>query len=258
MIQEIDLNADIGEGFGNYVMPNDEAIMALITSANIACGFHAGDPVIMRKTVALAKKYGVAVGAHPGLPDLMGFGRRVMDVNPEEIKSYLVYQVGALKAFAEIEVLKLHHVKPHGAFFRSTKANEAQARAMVEAFKEIDPELAIYCPAPLDVYHPALARVAAEMGMRIIPEFYAHLGYTAKGALVPPRVSEIEATAKAIGERVLRFLRDGKVATNEGTEVSFEALSVCVHSDNPHAIEMLGAIREILGKAGIAVKPVSL
>ena len=258
MIKEIDLNADIGEGFGNYAMPHDEAIMALITSANIACGFHAGDPVIMRKTVALAKKWGVAIGAHPGLPDLMGFGRRVMDVNPEEIKSYLIYQVGALKAFAETEGLKLHHVKPHGAFFRSTKANEAQARAMVEAFKEIDSQLAIYCPAPLDVYHPTLAKVAAEMGVRIIPEFYAHLGYTSKGSLVPPRVSELESTPTALGERVLRFLKEGKVVTNEGTEVSFEALSVCVHSDNPHAIEMLKAIHEILGKAGIAIKPVSL
>jgi UPF0271 protein len=146
MIQEVDINTDIGEGFGNYVMPNDEAIMPLVTSANIACGFHAGDPLVMNKTVALAKRHGVAVGAHPGLPDLMGFGRRVMELAPEEIKNYLIYQVGALKAFAEVHGLKLHHVKPHGAFFRSTKANEAQARAMVEAFMEIDPKLMLYCP----------------------------------------------------------------------------------------------------------------
>jgi UPF0271 protein len=190
MIQEVDINTDIGEGFGNYAMPNDEAIMPLVTSANIACGFHAGDPLVMNKTVALAKQHGVAVGAHPGLPDLMGFGRRVMELAPEEIKNYLrrvmelapeeiknylIYQVGALKAFAEVQGLKLHHVKPHGAFFRSTKANEAQARAMVEAFLEIDPKLMLYCPGPPELYHPPLAKAVAEMGMRLIPEFYADL-----------------------------------------------------------------------------------
>jgi UPF0271 protein len=257
MITEVDLNADIGEGFGNYVMANDEPIMALITSANIACGFHAGDPVIMRNTVALAQKYGVAVGAHPGLPDLMGFGRRVMDVNPEEIYTYLVYQVGALKAFAEICGVKLHHVKPHGAFMRSTMANEDQARAMVEAFLKIDPGLILYCPGPLEFFHPTLVKVASEMGMRIVPEFYAQLNYTSKGKLVPVRMGEIKANPSAMARRVLRFFKEGKVTSTEGTELSFEASSICVHGDNPHAVEVIKAIRDTLSEAGISIKSVA-
>ena len=254
MIKEIDINSDIGEGFGNYVMHNDEAIMKLITSANIACGYHAGDPLTMRKTVSLAKKYGVAVGAHPGLPDLMGFGRRVMEISPEEIYHYIIYQVGALKVFTEIEGLRLHHVKPHGAFFRSTKESEEQARALVKAVLDIHHELILYCPGPIESYHPTLGKVADKMGLRIFQEFYADLHYSSSGKLVPPRVKKLEATPEAIAERLLCFLRGGKVTSMEGDQVSLEAVTICIHGDNPFTLDRLRAIRDLLREAGITVK----
>jgi UPF0271 protein len=254
MVQQIDINADIGEGFGNYLIPNEEEIMKRITSANIACGYHAGDPVTMRKTVALAKKYGVAVGAHPGLPDLMGFGRRVMEISPEEIYDYIVYQVGALKAFAEIEGLTLHHVKPHGAFFRSTKAYEEQSRALVQAFLDIDPELLLYCPGPVDVYHLNLSKVAAATGLKIIPEFYADLNYTSSGALDQSSAKKLEATPEATAQRVLRFVKEGRVTSTEGTEVSFKASTICIHGDNPLTLERLQAIRHVLDEGGVTIR----
>ena len=254
MLKEIDINSDIGEGFGNYVMPNDAAIMKLITSANIACGYHAGDPLTMRKTVSLAKKHGVAVGAHPGLPDLMGFGRRVMEISPEEIYHYIIYQVGALKTFAEIEGLRLHHVKPHGAFFRSTKESEEQARALVKAVLDIDHELILYCPGPVEIYHTTLGQVANKMGLRIFQEFYADLHYSSSGKLVPPRVKKLEATPEAIAERVLRFLKEGKVTSMEGDQVGFDADTICIHGDNPLTLDRLQAIRDSLSAAGIIVK----
>ncbi len=254
MLQRIDINADIGEGFGNYVMPNDEGIMKLITSANIACGYHAGDPLTMRKTVDLAKKYGVSVGAHPGLPDLMGFGRRVMEISPDEIYHYIIYQVGALKAFAEIDGLRLHHVKPHGAFFRSTKENEEQARAMVKAILDIDHELILYCPGPVEVYHPTLGKVADKMGLRILQEFYADLHYSSSGQLVSPKVQKLEATSEGIAKRVLRFLEEGKVTSIEGAEVAFDVGTICIHGDNPLTLDRLQSIRHVLRDAGITVK----
>jgi UPF0271 protein len=254
MLQEIDINADIGEGFGNYVMPNDEEIMKLITSANIACGYHAGDPMTMRKTVDLAKMYNVSVGAHPGLPDLMGFGRRVMEISPDEIYHYIIYQVGALKTFTEIAGLMLHHVKPHGAFFRSTKENKEQARAMVKAFLDIDQKLILYCPGPIDVYHPTLGKVAEEMGLKIIQEFYSDLHYSSSGQLVSPGVKKLEATPEEIAKRVLRFLKEGKVTSMEGSEVAFDAGTICIHGDNPLTLERLRMIRNVLEDGGISVK----
>jgi len=253
MVMDIDLNADIGEGFGNYAIPNEEEVMKRITSANIACGYHAGDPLTMKKTVALAGKYDVAVGAHPGLPDLMGFGRRVMDVNPDEIYTYIVYQVGALKAFVEIEGLKLHHVKPHGAFLRSTKAYEAQCRAMVQAILDMDPGLLLYCPGPVDVYHPVLAEVAAEMGLKVVAEFYADLNYASSGTLAQTSEKKLQAQPDAVAQRVLRFLKEGKVAPLEGDDVGFRASSICIHGDNPLTLDRLEAIHRVLNEAGVTL-----
>ncbi len=254
MLQRIDINADIGEGFGNYVMPNDEGIMKLITSANIACGYHAGDPLTMRKTVDLAKKYGVSVGAHPGLPDLMGFGRRVMEISPDEIYHYIVYQVGALKAFAEIDGIRLHHVKPHGAFFRSTKENEEQALAMVKAILDIDHKLILYCPGPVEVYHPTLGKVADKMGLRILQEFYADLHYSSSGQLVSPKVQKLEATSEGIAKRVLRFLEEGKFTSIEGDKLAFDVGTICIHGDNPLTWDRPQSIRQVCRDAGKTVK----
>ena len=180
-----------------------------------------------------------------------------MELTPEEIKNYLIYQVGALKAFAEIHGVKLHHVKPHGAFFRSTKANESQARAMVEAFMEIDPKLMFYCPGPTELYHPTLAKVVAEMGMRLIPEFYADLHYKPDGTMVSPgKGKRVELPPSEAAQRVLRFFQEGKVTTIDGTDLGYEALSICVHGDSPRAVEYLKAMRDALNEAGITMKSV--
>jgi len=254
MVKQIDINADIGEGYGNYVLPGDEPIMKLISSANIACGYHAGDPLNIKKTVQLAKKHGVSIGAHPGLPDLMGFGRRVMEISPEEIYCYILYQVGALKAFVEAENAGLHHLKPHGAFYRSTKEYKEQAVALAQSVLDIDPNLLIYCPGPVDLYHPKFAEAASDMGLRVIPEFYADLEYSATGALIPPRKRKLEGTPEALAERVIRFLIDGKVRSEDGADVQFEAASICIHGDNPLTLGRLEAIRSAMEKENILVR----
>ena len=257
MVKQIDINVDVGEGFGNYIIPNEEALFPLMTSANIACGYHAGDALTMRKTVALAKKFDVAIGAHPGLPDLMGFGRRLMQLTPEEIYNYIVHQVGALKAFTEIEGVKLHHVKPHGAFLRSTKEYPEQAQAVVQAFLDIAPGLPLYCPAPVEHYHPNLAVVAENEGLRIIPEFYADFNYAPTGVLDQTKNKKLIATPEETGQRILRFLKTGKVRSTDGTDVEIVAHTICIHGDNPRSLDRLEAIHRLLTDASIKICPLN-
>lgn len=257
MVERIDINVDVGEGFGKYEIPNEAALMPLMTSANIACGYHAGDALTMPKTIALAKKNGVAVGAHPGLPDLLGFGRRVMQLTPEEIYNYIVHQVGALKAFAEIEGIKLHHVKPHGAFLRSTKEYVEQAQAVVQAVLDITPDLPVYCPAPVAHYHPDLAVEAEKRGLKIIPEFYADLNYAPSGVLDQSKNKKLVATPEETAQRVLRFLQSGKVKSTGGTDVEVEAPTICIHGDNPRSLDRLKAIHRLLTEAGIEICPLN-
>jgi len=249
ILSKIDLNSDLGEGFGTYAKGNDEEVMKYITTANIACGFHAGDPCIMRKTVELAKRYGVAVGAHPGFPDLMGFGRRVMQISDDDAWSYTIYQVGALKAFAETSGLKLHHVKPHGALYSVLTRDERLSKVICEAITKIDPDLLVYFPAPLSQAFP---RIAKEMGLKVIGEVNADTEYTPDGAVVVQRQMHASDPGK-VRKRIIKFITEGTVTAINGEDIRMDAQSICAHGDTPNAVEILQAIRDELTKAKIAI-----
>ncbi|NIN53647.1 MAG: 5-oxoprolinase subunit PxpA [Nitrososphaeria archaeon] len=255
MQKKIDINSDMGEGFGNYKVGNDEEIMKHITSANVACGYHAGDPLIMRKTVKLAKQHGVAIGAHVGLPDLMGFGRREMKISVEEAKCYTIYQIGALKAFVEAVGMRLHHFKPHGAFWRISRLDEDIARAVLQGVEEADPKLnLIYCPAPISLF--IYNKIAEELGMKVIGEFYVDLQYAPDGKTVSPRVSaDLAVNPVKAAKRVIRYIDEGKVKAIDSVDIELgEVGSLCVHGDSPVAIEVLRVLRSELKKVNIEVK----
>jgi len=243
----IDLNVDMGESFGMYTMGNDEAFMPFITSANVACGFHAGDPTVMRKTVDFAKKHGVQVGAHPGLPDMQGFGRRVIDMTMEELYCDLLYQIGAVKAFVDAAGMTLHHVKPHGKLYGMAHGREDVARTICEAICAVDKNLYLYC-----MQKGVLADIAASMGVRTIFEVYADLGYDGEGNLVITRQHDAHKPEDVLA-KVLKMVRDKKVTTTDGTEIDIEGSSVCVHSDSPGAIDIITAVRAGLDDAGFTV-----
>jgi len=250
----IDLNSDVGESFGNYKLGLDEAVIPLITSANIACGFHAGDPSVMRKTVALAKQHGVAPGAHPGFPDLMGFGRRNMDASLNEIKEYIVYQVGALHAFAAVDGLKLQHVKPHGALYNMAVKNSAVWEAVAEVLARVDRDLILVVLAGSN--RKELKSMGSRFGIRIACEFFADRAYNPDGSLVSRRepgavIHDQELAAR----RVLKLVKEGKVEAVDGTEIELAAETICVHGDNPTAVMLAKKIRETLLVSGIEVKP---
>ncbi|MDQ7784572.1 MAG: 5-oxoprolinase subunit PxpA [Desulfomonilaceae bacterium] len=244
---QIDLNADMGESFGMYTMGNDAEFMKYITSANVACGFHAGDSSVMKRTVGLAKEFGVQVGAHPGLPDLQGFGRREMNLTSDEIYCDVVYQVGALKAFVEAAGMKLHHVKPHGSLYGMAHRREDVASAICNAVRDIDPQLYLYI-----MKNGVVGRVAESMGVRVVYELYADLGYDAKGGLVITRVHEAHDPA-GVAARVVGMVQDGKVEALDGTEIAIEGSSVCVHGDTPGAVEIVTAVRNGLEGAGFSL-----
>jgi len=250
----IDLNSDVGESFGNYKLGLDEAVIPLITSANIACGFHAGDPSVMRKTMALAKKHGVAPGAHPGFPDLMGFGRRNMDVSLNEIKDYIAYQVGALHAFASMEGLKLQHVKPHGALYNMAVKNWDIWEAVAEVLAAVDRDLILVVLAGSN--RNELKSIGSRFGIRIAFEFFADRAYNPDGSLVSRKepgavIHDQELAAR----RVLKLVKEGKVVAVDGTEIELAAETICVHGDNPTAVMLTKKIRETLLVSGIEVKP---
>jgi 5-oxoprolinase (ATP-hydrolysing) subunit A len=241
---KIDLNADMGESFGMYRLGSDEQFMAHITSANVACGFHAGDPSVMKKTVALAKKYNVRVGAHPGLPDLQGFGRREMKLTPDEVYDIVVYQAGALKAFCEAAGITLHHVKPHGSLYGMAHRMEDVAQAVCQAVKDMDPNLYLYI-----MKKGVIARTAEAMGLRTVYELYSDLAYDAQGNLVITRAHDAHDPS-AVAARVRRMVVDHEVQATDGTQIAIEGDSVCVHGDTPGALEIVTAVRSALVDAG--------
>lgn len=243
-MMKVDLNADMGESFGMYKLGYDEEFMQYITSANVACGFHAGDYSVMRRTVDLAKTFNVQVGAHPGLPDLQGFGRREMKLTPEEIYDIVVYQVGALKTFTEAAGMRLHHVKPHGSLYGMAHRMEEVARAICQAVKDIDADMYLY------VMKKGLIKPIAEsMGLKTIHELYSDLGYDAEGNLVITRAHDAHEPDH-VAARVKRMLLDKKVTALDGTEVNIEGNSVCVHCDTPGAFDIVKAVRGALEEAG--------
>jgi len=249
VVRRIDINCDMGESYGNFRIGNDEKIMLLITSANVACGFHGGDPVTMERNVGFARQNGVGVGSHPGLPDLMGFGRREMKLSPAEARAYTLYQSGALKGFLEAHGMKLQHVKPHGAFYTVLMKSEELSRAVAEAILDLDKNLYWFMPVP-----NKSAEWASSMGVKVVGELYVDMDYTAEGALAVRRQqNEFEADPKQTAQKIIRFLDKGKVRSVDGTDIEIDATSVCVHGDSMNAPTTLKVIRGELAKNGVEV-----
>lgn len=246
----VDLNCDLGESFGAYKIGLDEQVIPYITSANVACGFHAGDPKVMAKTVAMCRQYGVQVGAHPGYPDLQGFGRRNMQVSPEDAKYDVMYQVGALKAFCDSEGIALHHVKPHGALYNMAGKDYRLALAICEGIKAIDPNLKI-----MGLYGSCMIQAAKDISLPYINEVFADRGYQADGSLVPRTQpgAMIEDEEIAI-KRVIRMVKEGKVTAVTGEDIAISADSICVHGDGPKALEFVKRIRKELSEAGVVLE----
>ncbi|MEE8157879.1 MAG: 5-oxoprolinase subunit PxpA [Dehalococcoidia bacterium] len=251
MAAKIDFNCDMGESFGMYKLGCDEEVVKYITSANIACGFHAGDPMWMKTTVQLAEKHGVGVGAQPSFPDLMGFGRRNMSVSPEEARNDVTYQIGALQAFASGK--KLQHVKPHGAMYNMAVGDKALARAICQATLEVDPNMILVALAG-----SAWVELAAEMGLRVAREAFADRAFTAQGTLVPrSEPGSVIHDVNEVVERSVKMVTQGKVTAITGEEIEIHSDSLCLHGDTPGAVEMARAVKEGLEAAGVEIVPMS-
>jgi len=241
----IDLNCDMGEGAGE-----DEGIVPLVSSINVACGFHAGDPATIRATIRLAARHGVAVGAHPSYPDREGFGRAPMARSPEEVRDDVLYQVAAVRAFCAAEGVPLVHVKPHGALYNTAAQDPALAAAICEAVRQVDPGLVIVCLAG-----SPMAGVVRSLGMRCAEEAFADRGYTPEGTLVPRgRPGALVDDPGAVAERVAAMARDRRVTSVAGTPVTVAADTICLHGDTPGAAVLAAAIRARLTRDGIEVR----
>lgn len=249
-MMRLDLNCDMGESFGVYKLGYDEEAMPYVTSINVACGFHASDPMNMLKTVRLAKKHGVAVGAHPSFPDLAGFGRRVMELTPEEIKADVIYQIGALAAICRSEGLRLQHVKVHGALYNVAAKDIAVGIAIAEAIKAVDPEMYMLC-----LGNSRMVEAAKQVGVRYVEEAFADRAYTAQGTLAPRKQEgAVIHDLEKVSERVLEMVRDKQTASIDGKPVPISAQTVCVHGDTPGAVEMIRSIRSKLEEAGVSLQ----
>lgn len=247
---QIDLNCDMGESFGPWRMGFDEEMMKHISSANVAGGFHAGDPTTMRKTVALAKENGVAVGVHSGYKDLVGFGRRAMNVSPEEIHDELLYQLGALREFARFYDMEVQHVKPHGALYMVAAKDEEFSRAIIEAIQRVDPELVLFCMEASVTYE-----LAKKMDQPVAAEFFADREYNDEGQIVFTRAVTEELNPDEVGDRVVRAITENRVISESGNEIEVASDSVCVHGDTPGAVKLAEAITRKLRENDIEVRP---
>lgn len=248
---KIDFNCDMGESFGPYKMGCDEEVIKYITSANVACGFHAGDPMWMRWTVDLAEEHGVGVGAQPSFPDLQGFGRRNMNVSPAEALNDLVYQIGALSAFTKSK--KLQHVKPHGAMYNMAVNGGDLAKAICEAVLQVDPQMVLVALA-----NTPWAAVAEEMGVRVAREAFADRALNPDGTLVPrSQPGAVIHDTDAVVERSIRMVTEGKAAAITGEDVPIQADTLCLHGDTPGAVELAAALRSKLEAAGVQLVPLS-
>ena len=251
-LNKIDLNSDVGESFGNYKLGLDEDVIPLISSANIACGFHAGDPTVMRRTIAIAKDSGVAIGAHPGFPDLVGFGRRNLDASLEEIKDYVTYQVGALQAFAAAQGVSVQHVKPHGALYTMAVMHTAIWEAVAEAIAAVDTRLILYVLAGRE--REKLEAIGAGSGIRIAFEFFGDRAYNSDGSLVSRKEpGAVIHDSEMVAEKILKLVKEGKVTCKDGSEIEMTADTVCVHGDNPSALSLVRKIRETLQASGVEI-----
>ncbi|MCZ0756703.1 5-oxoprolinase subunit PxpA [Anoxybacillus sp. J5B_2022] len=248
----VDLNCDMGESFGIYRIGNDEDILNYVTSANIACGFHAGDPSTMRKTVQLALEKGVSIGAHPGLPDLIGFGRRNMAITPEEAYDLIVYQVGALYGFVKAAGGKMQHVKPHGALYNMAAKDRALSEAIAKAVYDIDPTLVLFGLAGSE-----LIKAGERVGLKTANEVFADRTYQQDGSLTPRHELNalINDKQEAI-QQVILMVKEGKVRSQQGTDVEIQADTICIHGDGSHALTFAKKIFEKLTEEGIKIQSI--
>lgn len=252
MSTSVDLNCDMGESFGVYDLGYDAELLDHVTSANIACGYHAGDPGTMRATVRLALEKNVAIGAHPGLPDLIGFGRRDMKISPQDAHDIVTYQIGALQAFVQSEGGILRHVKPHGALYNMAARDSALAMAIADAVFRINPELILF-----GLSGSCLMEAGHRRGLRTASEVFADRSYESDGTLTP-RTCEgsLIASAERSIQQVIEVLQTGKVETRQGTRIDIQADTICLHGDGPSAVEFARRIRAELDQSGIIVKAV--
>jgi len=250
-VGKIDLNCDLGESYGRFKLSLDEEVMKYISSANIACGFHAGDPVTIRRTVRLAVENNVEVGAHPGLPDLLGFGRRWIETTPEEIENYIIYQIGALEAFAKVERVKLLHVKPHGALYNKAADDERIAEAIIKAIKEYDENLIL-----VGLANSKLIEISKKYDLRYAAEAFADRAYDKRGRLVSRKLPGAVITdPNHIVKRAVEIVEKGEVETINGEKIKLgEIHTICVHGDNPRAVEIAKILRKKLIEIGIEIK----
>jgi UPF0271 protein len=250
---KIDLNSDLGESFGNYQIGMDEEILKYISSANIACGWHGGDPMVMDKTVAMGKKYNIGIGAHPGFFDLMGFGRRNISASPEEVKNYVKYQLGALMAFAVSHGEKIQHVKVHGAMYNMAAKDKEFSDAIAQAIYDIDKDIIL-----LGLANSEMIESGKKIGLKTANEVFADRAYNPDGTLVPRAIEgAVIHDAELAISRVIKMIKTGKITSITGDEISIKADSVCVHGDNPKALDFVRKIREELEKEGITITAIS-
>ncbi|OQP01191.1 5-oxoprolinase subunit PxpA [Parageobacillus galactosidasius] len=245
----VDLNCDFGESFGIYRLGEEKEILQYVTSVNVACGFHAGDPLVMRKTVQMALEQKVAIGAHPGFPDLLGFGRRNMAVTPEEVYAYVVYQIGALAAFVKAEGGKMAHVKPHGALYNMAAKDTALAEAIAKAVYDVDPTLILYGLAGSE-----LIRAGKKIGLRTASEVFADRTYQQDGSLTPrsdPRALIVDEQEAVL--QVLAMVKEKRVRSLQGIDVPIEAETICIHGDGKKAVLFAKRLYEALQKEGVDV-----
>lgn len=249
--RHIDLNADVGESFGIYKTGQDELLLRIVTSGSIACGFHAGDPAVMRRTVRLAAQAGVSIGAHPGLPDLAGFGRRDMSIEPREIADLVLYQLGALSAIAKAEGAALRHVKPHGALYHMSVRRADTAEAIARAVASFDDTLVL-----IGLPGSELLSAASRLGLSVAAEGFADRSYEPDGSLTPRHLAgAVVSEPGDAAERAVRMVRDGEVSARDGSTLSMTVDTICVHGDTPGATDLAAAVRAGLEQAGITVAP---
>jgi UPF0271 protein len=250
----IDLNSDLGESFGAYKIGYDDELFPMLSSANVACGFHGGDPRTLERTIAACKAHGIAVGAHPGLPDLVGFGRRPINCTPDQIRTDTLYQLGALDALCRAAGVRMQHVKPHGALSNIAHHDAVIAGAIAAAAKAFDPELLFFAMPGSELLNAALAA-----GLKVALEAFADRAYNADGSLVNRKLPGAMITDPAVAaDRMVRLVIDGKLSAIDGTELEFRPDTICTHSDTFGAVEIVRSVRTCLIAAGVAVRAPSV
>ena len=244
---KIDINVDMGESFGRYTLGNDEAVMKYVSSANIACCFHAGDPLVLERTILWAKENNVAVGAHLGLPDKQGFGRREMKITPEELRTDTLYQIGAMEAFLKVHGMKMQHVKAHGILYRMVTEYEEYIDTFYQAIKDYNPDLWIMLPPSAPAYERGKT-----LGMKLAPEILIDLSYDDEGNWVIERTKQAR-TPEEVAERALMVAKDQKITTISGKVIEAKGVTVCLHGDAPNAVEVAKKVNQVLTDKGVQI-----